>query len=174
MAPFFDAAPLTPQILWRPMTVDDLLTIAALEARIHAAPWTEGNFRDALGAGYSMRVGVRYGRIVAYGVLMLGPGEAQLLNLSVIPEARRAGLGRTLLARFLDDAWRLSAEQIFLEVRIGNVAAVSLYEAAGFVPVARRVGYYPPTAQAAPREDALVMRCALRTPARTPVRQAQE
>jgi ribosomal-protein-alanine acetyltransferase len=174
MAPFFDAAPLAPQVLWRPMTVDDLQTIAALEARIHAAPWTEGNFRDALAAGYSMRVGVRDGCIVAYGVLMLGPGEAQLLNLSVVHEARRAGLGRTLLARFLDDAWRLSAEQIFLEVRVGNVAAVSLYEAAGFVSVARRVGYYPPTAQGTAREDALVMRCALRTPVRTPVRQAQD
>lgn len=170
MVPFFDATPVAPQVLWRPMTIDDLSAIAALEARIHAAPWTEGNFRDALAAGYSMRVGVRYGRIVAYGVLMLGPGEAQLLNLSVVPEARREGLGRTLLARFLDDALRLSAEQIFLEVRVGNVAAVSLYEAAGFVPVARRVDYYPPTGESAAREDALVMRCALRTP----VRQAQD
>jgi hypothetical protein len=40
--------------------------------------------------------------------------------------------------------------------------------------VARRVGYYPPTAQGTAREDALVMRCALRTPVRTPVRQAQD
>ena len=69
----------------------DLAYVAALEAQIHAAPWTLGNFRDALAAGYCARVGEREGRIVAYGVLMLAPGEAQILNLSVVPDARRAG-----------------------------------------------------------------------------------
>ncbi|HSQ81841.1 MAG TPA: ribosomal protein S18-alanine N-acetyltransferase [Casimicrobiaceae bacterium] len=148
-------------VVWRPMTQDDLPVITALEARIHAAPWSEGNFRDALAAGYSMRVGVRHGCIVAYGVLMLGPGEAQLLNLSVVPEARREGLGRALLSQFIDDARRLSAEQFFLEVRVGNLPAIALYETAGFSPVARRAGYYPPAAPGGAREDALVMRCPL-------------
>jgi hypothetical protein len=45
--------------------------VAALEAHIHAAPWTTDNFREAIAAGYSTRVGERDGRIVAYGVLML-------------------------------------------------------------------------------------------------------
>jgi [ribosomal protein S18]-alanine N-acetyltransferase len=153
-------------VAWRPMTPDDLPVIAELEARIHAAPWTEGNFRDALAAGYSMRVGVRHGHIVAYGVLMLGPGEAQLLNLSVVPQARREGLGRALLAQFIDDARGLSAEQFFLEVRVGNLPAIALYGAAGFSPVARRAGYYPPAVPGGPREDALVMRCPLGLPQR--------
>src|SRR5215470_5866824 len=91
---------------WRPMRESDLASVAALEARIHAAPWTIGNFRDAIVAGYAARVGEREGRIVAYGVLMLGPGEAQNLNLSVVPDARREGLGRALLRCFLDDGWR--------------------------------------------------------------------
>ena len=76
---------------WRPLRDGDVAYVAALEAQIHAAPWTAGNFRDALAAGYSARVGEREGRIVAYGVLMLAPGEAQILNLSVVPDARRAG-----------------------------------------------------------------------------------
>jgi len=70
---------------WRPLRLADLAYVAALEAQIHAAPWTIGNFRDALAAGYSARVGEREFRIVAYGVLMLAPGEAQILNLSVVP-----------------------------------------------------------------------------------------
>jgi ribosomal-protein-alanine acetyltransferase len=153
-------------VVWRPMMQEDLPAIAALEARIHAAPWTEGNFRDALASGYSMRVGVRNGRIVAYGVLMLGPGEAQLLNLSVVPEARRQGLGRALLAQFVADAQGLSAEQFFLEVRAGNAPAIALYVAAGFSPVARRAGYYPAATPGGVREDALVMRCPLGVPRR--------
>jgi ribosomal-protein-alanine N-acetyltransferase len=153
--------PLPVPVRWRPLAAQDLPVVAALEARIHAAPWSERNFRDALAAGYSARVGLRGDRIVAYGVLMLGPGEAQLLNLSVVPDARRMGLGRALLQQFIDDARRLYADQLFLEVRVGNRAAIALYEAAGFVSIARRVAYYPPSNPGAGREDALVMRCAL-------------
>lgn len=140
------------------MQADDVAYVAALEAQIHAAPWTLANFRDALAAGYSARVGEREGRIVAYGVLMPAPGEAQLLNLSVVPDARRAGLGRELLEQFLIDAQRLSAEQVFLEVRVSNIPAIALYERTGFERIARRVAYYPSTLSDEWREDALVMR----------------
>jgi len=153
-----------PVLEWRPLREGDLAYIAALEAQIHAAPWTIGNFRDALAAGYAACVGECEGRILAYGVLTLAPGEAQLLNLSVVPDARRHGLGRALLRRFVDDARRLGAEHIFLEVRVSNAAAIELYEAEGFARVARRDGYYPQASPDAPREDALVMRRALRPP----------
>jgi len=150
-----------PEPEWRPLRESDVAYVAALEAQIHAAPWTPGNFRDALAAGYSASVGEREGRIVAYGVLMLGPGEAQILNLSVVPDARRQGLGRQLLRRFIDDARRFHAEQLFLEVRRSNVAAIALYEAEGFAAVGRRDEYYPGRTAEAPREDALVMRRSL-------------
>jgi ribosomal-protein-alanine N-acetyltransferase len=151
----------SPELAWRPLREADLAYVAALEAQIYASPWTMGNFRDALAAGYSARVGERECRIVAYGVLMLVPGEAQILNLSVVPDARREGLGRTLLRGFVDDARRLGAEQIFLEVRASNEVAIALYETEGFAPIARRVGYYPGAATDALREDAIVMRRAL-------------
>ena len=92
---------------------------------------------------------------------MLAPGEAQILNISVVPDARRQGFGRTLLQQFLDDARRFGAEQCFLEVRVSNVPAIMLYEGAGFAPIARRNNYYPPVSPDFPREDALVMRRAL-------------
>lgn len=153
--------PLAERVVWRPLAADDLAYVAALEAQIHLAPWTLGNFRDALAAGYCARVGERADRIVAYGVLMLAPGEAQLLNLSVVPDSRRQGLGGVLLAQFVDDAVRLGAEQMFLEVRVGNQGAIALYERAGFAPIARRIAYYPPAPGSGLREDALVMRRAL-------------
>ena len=148
-------------VVWRPMVEGDLAYVTALEAQIHAAPWTLGNFRDALAAGYSAQVGEREGRIVVFGVMMLAPGEAQLLNLSVVPDARRQGLGSALLERFCDDAIRCGADQMFLEVRVGNAPAIALYESAGFARIARRAGYYPAT-DSHPAEDALVMRLVLR------------
>lgn len=144
-------------VSWRPLRPADVTYVAVLEAQIHAAPWTAGNFRDALAAGYSALVGEREGRIVAFGVMMMAPGEAQLLNLSVVPDARRQGLGRALLHRFMAMAARLGALQLFLEVRVGNAPAIALYEDEGFVRVARRARYYPPDARGV-REDALVMR----------------
>jgi ribosomal-protein-alanine N-acetyltransferase len=151
-----------PKLVWRPMREADLPAVAALEADAHAAPWTPGNFRDALTAGYSTIVGEVDGAIVAYGVLVLAPGEAQLLNLTVVSALRRHGIGRALLRHFLTDALRLGAEQCFLEVRVSNAAAIALYSAEGFVAVARRVGYYPPATAADAREDALVLRRSLR------------
>jgi ribosomal-protein-alanine acetyltransferase len=153
--------PASARLVWRPLAPGDLGYVAALEAQIHAAPWTLGNFRDALAAGYSTRVAEREGRIIAYGVLMLAPGEAQILNVSVVPDARREGLGRALVEQFIHDARRLGAEQCFLEVRVSNRAAIALYESAGFTRIARRTAYYPPMGQSETREDALVMRIPL-------------
>ena len=149
---------LEPELTWRPLREGDLAYVAALEAQIHAAPWTQRNFRDAIAAGYSAWVGEREGRVVAYGVLMLAPGEAQILNISVVPDARRQGLGRALLQRFVEDSRHFGAEQVFLEVRVSNDPAIALYRSERFVPVARRKGYYPSRTPDEPREDALVMR----------------
>ncbi len=146
-------------VLWRPLAEGDIDEVAALERESHAAPWTAGNFRDALAAGYGMTVGVADDAIVAYGVLLFAPGEAQVLNLTVAPAARRRRLGRTLLRRFLADAKVRGAAQCFLEVRVSNLPAIGLYGGEGFAPIARRIGYYPAGGDA--REDALVMRKSL-------------
>ena len=152
----------TPEIIWRPMREADIAVVAIIESGAHVAPWTAGNFRDALAAGYGATVGEANASIVAYGVLMLAPGEAQLLNLTVVDALRRRGIGRELLRRFLTYATELGADHCFLEVRASNAAAISLYAAEGFVPVARRAGYYPASHPGEVREDALVLRRALR------------
>jgi [ribosomal protein S18]-alanine N-acetyltransferase len=149
-----------PALIWRPLREEDIPTVAALERESHVAPWTAANFSDALAAGYGMLVGEAGGAIIAYGVLLLAPGEAQVLNLTVAPHARRRGVGRILLRRFLAEARERGAGQCFLEVRVSNTSAIALYRAEAFAPVARRIAYYP-TPGGGPREDALVMRRAL-------------
>jgi tRNA threonylcarbamoyladenosine biosynthesis protein TsaB len=57
MASVPDRYALLRRTVWRPLREADLAYVAALEAQIHAAPWSYGNFRDALAAGYGAQVG---------------------------------------------------------------------------------------------------------------------
>lgn len=72
-----------------------------------------------------------------------GP-EAELLTLAVHPEARRLGVGRTLLGRFEATAARLGATETLLEVAETNAAARMLYAGAGYGLAGRRPLYYRP------------------------------
>lgn len=86
------------------------------------------------------------------GVRVIGD-EAEVLTVGVIPSARRRKTGTRLLAALLDQARARGARTAFLEVRVDNYAAISLYEREGFSPVGTRRGYY-----AGGRVDAVVMR----------------
>jgi ribosomal-protein-alanine N-acetyltransferase len=140
--------------LLRPMRPDDLDAVLAIEADIYAHPWTHGNFRDSLHAGYSCWVMQRAQEVIGYGVLMIGVAEAHLLNLSIARRWQRQGLGRELLRHFIALARQFEARTLFLEVRPSNVSARGLYVEAGFRELSRRRAYYPAHGG---REDAILM-----------------
>ena len=66
------------------------------------------------------------------------PEEAEVLNLAVTPESRRAGVASALLEALEREA----TGRIFLEVAEPNHAAISLYKHHGWVQVGVRRGYY--------------------------------
>lgn len=76
---------------------------------------------------------------------VLAPGEAELLNVAVIPEYRRRGIAEQLIRRF----FLFSPGDWYLEVRETNTPAIQLYEKAGFLRVGRRAAYYADTGEAA-------------------------
>ena len=139
-----------------PMTDEDLPWVVEKERELHAFPWSEGNFADSLRAGYNSWVMHDGAGPVAYAVMLTVIDEAHLLNISVVREAQRRGLGGKLLDYLFSMARQAGASQFFLEVRPSNTAALALYEGRGFVAVGRRKGYYP--APEGGREDAIVMR----------------
>lgn len=69
------------------------------------------------------------------------PGEEELLLIGVRPELRGRGLGRALIAKFVDAARVAGAERLFLEMRANNPAE-SVYRSCGFEPIGRRAQYY--------------------------------
>ena len=139
---------------YRPMRERDLAAVAIIEAEVYSHPWTQGNFRDSLTAGHACWVVERGDALCAYGVLMMGVDEAHLLNLSVAQALQRQGFGRLLLAFLEARAREFRARIMFLEVRVSNAPARSLYAGAGYREVAVRRNYYP---AANGREDAILM-----------------
>ncbi len=82
--------------------------------------------------------------------------ELHIANIAVYPEARRMGLGRRLLNEALYTGRLYGATTAFLEVRQSNQGAQALYASLGFVPIARKRGFYTD-----PPEDGLLMEIAL-------------
>ena len=140
---------------YRPMRSSDLDAVLVIERAIYTHPWTLGNFRDSLQAGYSCWIMECAGYLVGYGVVMPGVKEAHLLNVSIAQPLQRRGLGRQLLEYFIRVARGWEAERMLLEVRPSNVAARALYEDAGFSAKAVRREYYPVDGKG--REDAILM-----------------
>ena len=140
------------------MQVADLDTVMRIEPVIYPFPWSLGNFRDSLNTGYICWVFELDGRIAGYTVMMLVLDEAHLLNLSVAKEAQGQGYGDMLLSFIMDKAREHGALNMFLEVRVSNKVAISLYEKKGFNEMAIRPRYYPAENG---REDAMLMGAAL-------------
>ncbi len=147
------SAVLKPVIELRPMDEADLPALMAIENAIYAFPWTLGNFRDSLAAGYDCSAYVRNGNLIGYAVVMLASDEAHLLNLGIAAGCQRQGHGSRLLQRLCEAARGQGARRIFLEVRPSNAAGLQLYARHGFQRIGLRREYYPALAG---REDALI------------------
>ncbi|HMH18767.1 MAG TPA: ribosomal protein S18-alanine N-acetyltransferase [Burkholderiales bacterium] len=148
------SAVLRPAPRFEPMSEADLRPVIEIEESLYEFPWTLGNFRDSLRAGYDCWV-VRDGRqLIGYAVLILAAGEAHLLNLSIAARVQRRGHGRSLLEHVIGIARERETKTLFLEVRPTNAVGQRLYAGYGFKQVGVRRGYYPARRG---REDALVL-----------------
>ena len=89
--------------------------------------------------------------ILGYAISEVSGNRGHIISMAVSPEYRRAGVGKALLQETIK---RLGSkiEEISLEVRAGNEAAMKLYEKFAFKRTGeRRARYYPDG------EDALIM-----------------
>ena len=72
------------------------------------------------------------------------PAEAEIHTIGVDPAFQGRGIGRALLHRLLAVADAAHAA-VFLEVRVDNDVARTLYESEGFTVVGVRRRYYQPS-----------------------------
>jgi len=143
-----------PQLHYRRMRTADLAEVAHLEKSLYAFPWSIGNFRDSLTAGYDCWIVTHGETVIGYGVLMIALDEAHLLNFAIAAEWQNQGIGRGFLGHMVEVARLAGCQIVYLEVRPSNLAARHLYKTAGFHQIAIRPAYYPAVSG---REDALFL-----------------
>lgn len=108
---------------------------------------------DGLVVGYVMcRMETGFSNVRRFGVVRKG----HVISIAVLPEHRRMGLGRALMIETLKAMIDYYATECFLEVRVSNIPAISLYDKLEF-KVVRRIGRYYRDG-----EDAYVMALDLR------------
>ncbi len=136
----------------RRLTYADLPQVVAIERRAFPAPWSLAMFVLELSkpAGVCL---VAFGDDAVLGYLICSryADVWHLMDVAVDPTRRRRGIGTALVRALLD---RLPGpdEQVTLEVRPSNDAAVRLYEGFGFKAAGVRRRYYQDNG-----EDALIM-----------------
>ena len=140
----------------RPATAADAEAMARVHARAFPDGWSAheiGGFIAGHGA-YALVVEIEGGGLGGFILCRAIAGEAEVLTLAVDPDHRRLGLGRALVEAAAALA-APSCEALFLEVAEDNVAAIGLYQGAGFARVGVRHDYY---GHPEGRRDAIVMR----------------
>ena len=133
----------------------NLEAVMQVEQRAYAHPWSRANFIDTLASGYQAQVLWAGEVVLGYFVAMKGVDEVHLLNITVAPEHQGHGWARLMLEALAIWARGQAAEFLWLEVRVGNLRALKVYEAHGYQRMGQRKNYYP--SAHGQREDAVVM-----------------
>lgn len=139
----------------RPMQLDDVPQIVAIEAQSQLEPWTQQAFRAELEGSLVAQpfVALREEEVVGYIVPWFVVDELQIANITVKENYRRRGVGRMLLAHALKLAEERRSRIAYLEVRDSNSAARALYASMGFMVEGTRPKYY-----GRGQEDAILMK----------------
>jgi ribosomal-protein-alanine N-acetyltransferase len=135
----------------RSFRYEDLEQVRAIEEVSFPDPFSKLLFRLLkLRVGDLFIVAQKDG-IVGYAISETHNGRGHIISMAVSPECRRAGVGGALLQETLK---RLGSrtEQIYLEVREGNEAAIGLYEKYSFKKTGEKWARYYPGG-----EDAIIM-----------------
>ena len=135
---------------------DDLSQIFEIEKEATSPPWAYEAFLGELRRKDSFFIVVvddtAEGCVIGYAIIRQVGDDKELLKIAVKKSVRGNGIGDMLMSTVLDHAEENTHKAIFLEVRVGNIAATRLYEKYGFKSVRIRKDYYNN-----PYEDAIVM-----------------
>ncbi len=140
-------------IIVRSAVLSDIPHIAELERECFSAPWSEIALRETMEGETSVfLVAECDGEICGYVGSYHAADEGYITNVAVSGKMRRCGVGRALICALKEKAKEKALLFLTLEVRVGNLPAIALYESLGFENLGRRPRFY-----SNPTEDAYIM-----------------
>lgn len=139
----------------RVATIDDAEEIYDIERFTFSTPWHidsfEADLKDPLRRLYYVMEDDDY-EIVAYAGSWIVADEGHITNVAVLEKFRGNGYGEEMVSTLIKELFSRGMVAVFLEVRISNRAAISMYEKLGFSIIGERKDYYHK-----PTENAYIM-----------------
>lgn len=126
------------------MSEEDLSWVTEVENRCFPDPWLTEAFEAEINQNdFSKPIVALLGDIrVGYAVPRYIADELEITNFAVDPDFRRMNVGSMMLGKILSDGEKRDVKYGYLEVRVGNLAAIKLYKKFGFNEVGLRKNYY--------------------------------
>lgn len=131
-----------------PASAGDADRLCEIECACFVTPWSKASLLSFISnAGHALCLTARTGPkesslILGYIGLIYVLDEGEISNIAVHPDSRGQGIGYSLLCAAQEYCRQAGVHTLHLEVRPGNIKALSLYGKCGFVQSGLRRGYY--------------------------------
>ena len=135
------------------LTLDDIDDILNIEKELNIHILSKENIKKDLDSShYNYFIAKYKNSIVGYSSFSFVT-DIEIESIVVKKDFQKLGIGNLLLNCIFNFAKTNNIENIFLEVRISNFPAISLYKKNGFEKLDIRKNYYSDT-----KEDAIILR----------------
>jgi len=141
-------------VLIRKMIADDVEQVSRLEQENFSMPWSKEAFLEILNNKAALyMVAIEQDRVIGTCGIITALDEGDICNVVTDESCRGRGVAFELVKTVMDAAAEeLGTKEYTLEVRVGNKAAIALYEKLGFKSEGIRPKFYEK-----PVEDAIIM-----------------
>ena len=137
----------------RPIKPEDAPALAQIEKENFSLPWSEQAFAELPERTYNLYLVAEVnGTPIGCAGLTVLDNEGDIDKVMVREDCRGQGVACQMLRQLMEEAEKCGVTDFTLEVRVGNQAAIRLYEKLGFVSEGVRPKFYEK-----PVEDALIM-----------------
>ncbi len=122
----------------------DFEVIFKLEEMSYKDPWP----REVFIVDFLFNSSAQYyvakssGKIVGFLGIWQEEDRLHIINVTVHPEEREKGIGKTLIKYAIELARERKKKEVYLEARVSNTIAISLYKSMGFEETERINSYY--------------------------------
>ena len=143
-----------------PLSESDLPSMMRIERGVFEYSWSASLMKDSILSAHTETWGVFSAdeQLIGFVIISSIFDEAEILNFAIARDKQKQGFGQKLLAYIMNHLAYKEIQKLFLEVRVTNIPAISIYKKYGFEQISIRKDYYRVGDS---HEDALVLQATL-------------